>query len=152
MRTNTGETMAHKLTPTFDKFKAAARHAFTRAVRNNDKQYFVVVECIAELDSEEGVNSADTDTMESIQTLVEVATQQIEKKYPNLGCPGCDDEKVILVKLHEIADWEKEITGKEFEVECPECVGSVRWSSLAKDKTEAGKQILNHLNKVHPDL
>ena len=147
--------MTHKLTPTFDKFKLAATHAFTRAMRNNDKEYFNVVECVAELDSEEGVNSADTATMKTIRTLVETATQRIEKKYPNLGCSCCDDEdaddqEIILVKLHELADWEKELTGKELEVECPECVGSVRWSSLAKDKTEAVKQIRNHLNKVHP--
>ena len=148
--------MAHKLTPTFDKFKLAATHAFPHAINNNDKKYFDLVECVAELDSDEDINSAGTNTVETIQTVVEIATQQIKEKYPNLGCPCRDDEnadnqKVILVKLHKVTDWEKELTGKEFEVECPECVGSVRWSSLAKDKTEAVKQIRNHLNKVHPD-
>ena len=147
--------MTHKLTPTFDKFKAAATHAFTRAMRNNDKQYFGLVEYVAKLDSEEVITALETGSVENIRTLLEIATQQIKEKYPNLGCSCCDnedadDQEIILVKLHELTDWEKELTGKELEVECPKCVGSVRWSYVAKDKTEAGKQIRNHLNKVHP--
>lgn len=148
--------MTHKLTPTFDKFKVVATHAFTRAMRNNDKQYFDVVERVAALDSDEGVNSADTHTVETIQTLVETATQQIEEKYPNLGCSCCDDEdaddqEIIVVKLHELTDQEKELTGKEFEIECPKCndTGEIWWGT-GKDKKEAVKQFRNHLNKAHP--